>query len=409
MKSNSGCFNCSKKGCTKKGCTKKGGWRFCAALFIGSGLCVGSSFAAAEAFTPQGETVLIQQGFYSSAQQNPLARAKAFVKRAQQEQKPEFYSYAKQAIKHQWQNQNASLEFRLVRAAINQHYHDFAEALSDLDFILAQNPNQAQAHLMRFSVLLVMGDLETARSQCQKMLLAVDSALVVNCLAQVDGVRGKAKQFEETLTSLTAEPNHEIVQEQLLISLFELSLTQGDSAKAQKHLNAVLRLSPNNRYVVEQYNQMLWLQEDYQTLLDATQRALTFEEKVYYLAAAKRLGVFSHRETRLKRALALDVQRNSDNHKYIALYYAYVERHEENALMYAKRNWALQKTVSDALVLLSVSKEVHADDEMDPIRHWVEANGIQDKRLQPFIDSVAEATVVHQAATPNTTHVRNTL
>ena len=130
---------------------------------------------------------------------------------------------------------------------------------------------------------------------------------------------------------------------------------------------------------------------------------------MYYLAAAKRLGVFSHREKRLKRALALEVQRNSDNHKYIALYYAYVERHEENALMYAKRNWALQKTVSDALVLLSVSKEVHADDEMDTIRHWVKANGIQDKRLQPFIDSVAEATVLHQAATPNTTHVRNTL
>ena len=90
MKSNSGHFNFS-----KKGCTKKGGWCFCAALFISSGLCVGSSFAVAEAFTPQGETVLIQQGFYSSAQQNPLARAKAFVKRAQQEQKPEFYSYAK--------------------------------------------------------------------------------------------------------------------------------------------------------------------------------------------------------------------------------------------------------------------------------------------------------------------------
>ena len=69
---------------------------------------------------------------------------------------PRAYGQAQAALATWWNDADPPPDVRVLRAVIRQAGHDFKGAMADLDAVLAERPNDAQARLTRAFVRMVM-------------------------------------------------------------------------------------------------------------------------------------------------------------------------------------------------------------------------------------------------------------
>lgn len=362
------------------------GWRTSAPQFwlVTLGWLVASM--PATAFVPENpEETLLEREYpivHHTYQSIELAveQAQSYLTFARQQFDPAYYEYAKSALRPWW-NTASTDEFRLLRATINQHDHLFSEALDDLDSILKSQPQHVQARLLRFSVHMAMGNLASAQSDCRKLTLLTDPTLVMICLAQVNGLRGKADIMEGKLLDLLPGSKLDVEKlQELLVTLGELNLIKGNLKRAELYARQTLQLNPRNRYAMDILLQALIGLQDFKSLLTFTGDRPELEMRI--LNAFAQMQLFQFVNERVRSDLVLEInqlQRSMSKHsaKAPALYYLYIERDPVNALLYALDNWNQQKTVGDATLLLQADRLSVPSQATSKVRQWILDNNIQ--------------------------------
>lgn len=172
-----------------------------------------------------------------------LATAQQAILRARREGDPRELGSAQAALAPWWHEPKAPAPVRLLRATILQSRHAFAEALTDLDGLIAESATpaalRAQALLTRASLQQLRGRFDAARTDCEALRQPGYNALgdgvqraAQACLLELQSLTGDPRRAQQALEALSRGAGDDAW---LALLRAELAERQGDDRAAQRH------------------------------------------------------------------------------------------------------------------------------------------------------------------------------
>ncbi|WP_426086997.1 hypothetical protein [Janthinobacterium sp. PSPC1-1] len=319
--------------------------------------------------------------------------AQRYIALARSETDPRYLGYAQAALAPWWRQTAPPLPVRLLRATILQSTHKFGLALQDLDAVIAQQPQNAQAWLTRATVLTVQGDYTKATAACARLSALTTQLVTVTCLANIASVTGRAASSERLL-DLTLRRSAGTAPELdswALTLLAEMATRRGESALAEARYQQALAQQPRDSYLLGAYADFLLDRQRPQEvvkLLKDQQRidALLLRYALALQSLPGRQTAFQAAKAELAARFHAAMQRGDTVHQREQARFALFLQHDVPvALKLAQQNWAIQKEVPDMRILLEAALAARNDGAAQPVLAWIAANGVEDVVLQRLV------------------------
>jgi len=296
---------------------------------------------------------------------------------------PRLLGQAKAVLAKWWNEPTPPAEVRLLRATLKQSMHDFEGSLVDLDALVAERPDDGQAWLTRATVLTVVGRYDDALASCAHLTARPLEQTV--CAAGPRALRGELSQALESLQSLAGGGDAATVAWVLSVQ-GELLRWKGDDAEAAKVLRRSLELAPDDGYT--------------RSLLAELELDAGRDEAVRALYTGRELNdsellwvVLAKDETRrdeLAGRVAANRQRGETLHRREESRYALrVEHDVTRALELAVANWAQQREVADARVLLEAAAAAKSKSAAAPGVAWLDATKLPMPALRALVKELS--------------------
>ncbi len=289
-----------------------------------------------------------------------------------------------------WARDDVPTETRLVRATIRQSFHDFPQALADLDAVVAADPRDAQAWLTRATVLQVLGRLDEAEVSCQH-LGGVSQLVSTVCHAQVAGLRGQAAAARDALAAVLPSAG---AQEQgwALSVLGDLQLWAGEPLAAVRSYQQALQRDPGDEYTrgaladvlldLHRPAEVVELLREH-TVIDAQLLRLAIAARDAHDARAERWRLDLTERVEAGRARQDVVHRREE-----ARFTLELEGDAGRALTLAEANFAVQREPADARVLLEAAGAAKQPARAQPALSWLTQTGFADPTLRALATAV---------------------
>lgn len=278
-----------------------------------------------------------------------------------------------------------------ISAAVLQHNHYFAEALSELDAVLAVNPLDVQAHMIRAQIGLVTGDYDVTEESCEALQGRVSAATHLNCQAQLEGVTGGA---DSALTAVMSElesgrPIVRSDQIELQITAAVLAHRLGRMDIAERFYLMTLLQSPQHFYTLVHYGNFLLEQgrdQDVIRLMEIVPEELRSTE-INILLAEAYVAVNDAKANALLQKLDSDfelafLRTDAIPHKEYARYALVILNNADDAVQHALNNWREQKEPADGLLLARAAAAASDQSVLAELHQWFDAKGTEDKQLE---------------------------
>ena len=315
-----------------------------------------------------------------------LDTARAYFGAGQRSQDPRLVGYAQAALAPWWDDPEAPVEVLVMRAAIHQNRHRFAEALSDLDAVLARDPGNPQAWATRAAIELVQGKPERALASCRGLDVA---ATICRAAAMARLGQAPAAQVLLELTlarSATMAPPLELWAR---TELAEIARIMGDEGKADRELRRAVAIEPRDAYA-------LCALADLLLDLDRPAEALALIENepahdgklLRATIAGRRLDApwWRVRAALLDERFVAATRRGDALHlREEARYRLELRDEPAAALDLALLNWRNQKEVWDARILLESAIAAGRPGAAEEVLAWLHTTGLDDARLAPLL------------------------
>src|SRR5262249_43600551 len=105
---------------------------------------------------------------------------------------PRFLGYAQAALAPWWNLQAPPVDVLVLRATIRQSNHDFDGALADLEAVLAQRPDDAQAWITKSVVLTRRAEYEGAKASRARVDRLAPGLMAATCHPAIRSLPGEA-------------------------------------------------------------------------------------------------------------------------------------------------------------------------------------------------------------------------
>jgi len=319
--------------------------------------------------------------------------AQRYIALARSETDPRYLGYAQAALAPWWRQTAPPLPVRLLRATILQSTHQFGFALQDLDAVLAQQPQNAQAWLTRATVLTVQGDYAQATAACARLSALATQLVTITCIANVASVSGRAASSERLL-DLTLQGSAGAASELdswAATLLAEMATRRGELALAEARYKTALARQPRDSYLLGAYGDFLLDRQrpqDVVKLLKDQQRidALLLRYALALQSLPGQQTAFLAAKAELAARFNAAMQRGDTVHQREQARFALFLQHDiPAALQLAQQNWAIQKEVPDMRILLEAALAARNDGAAQPVLAWIAANGVEDVALQRLV------------------------
>jgi tetratricopeptide (TPR) repeat protein len=303
-----------------------------------------------------------------------------------------FLGYAEAALAPWIKRAPANPDVLVLQATILQSRHDFAAALSILDQALAIRSKDAQALLIRATVLRVLGRYAEAGESCEQFSALVQAGLAALCSEGVRGLNGHLRASYDALAQISPQGWQNSEKCWLYSELGEMAVRLGDNAAARAWFEQDLRLTANDFYVRAAYADLLLSEgrpSDVLTLLHGQE---SFEPLLLRIAIAQaRLhdSGLAQSRARLRAAFAAELQRGEAVHRREqARFLLEVEDEPKQSLEAALQNWNVQREPDDFLVLLRAANAARQPRAARPALNFVHTQGLSDVRSETLIASM---------------------
>lgn len=319
--------------------------------------------------------------------------AQRYIALARSETDPRYLGYAQAALAPWWRQTAPPLPVRLLRATILQSTHQFGFALQDLDAVIAQQPQNAQAWLTRATVLTVQGDYAQATAACARLSALTTQLVTVTCLASIASITGRAASSERLL-ALTLQRSSGAAPELdswAATLLAEMATRRGELALAEARYRQALAQQPRDSYLLGAYADFLLDRQrpqDVVKLLQDQQRidALLLRYALALQALPGQQTAFLAAKVELAARFHAAMQRGDTVHqREQARFTLFLQQDVPSALRLAQQNWAIQKEVPDMRILLEAALAARNDGAARPVLAWIAANGVEDVALQRLV------------------------
>ena len=296
-----------------------------------------------------------------------------------------YLGYAQAALAP-WVARNPPLPDVLVlQATLQQSRHEFDTALATLARALVARPKDAQALLIRATVLRVLGRYPEAGAACEQFSQLVEARLGALCIQSLRAVNGHQDSAYAALTQMSVQGWLNSEKSWLYSELGEMAVRSGRDADAEQWFEQDLKLVPADFYVRAAYADLLLRQGRARETLSLLQGQESFEPLLLRMAIAQRRlsdPGLAQSSARLQAAFAAETQRGEAVHRREqARFLLEVEDQPRLALASAIENWAVQREPDDLLVLVNAASAAGDPAAAVPALEFMRAAGLSDARV----------------------------
>ena len=301
---------------------------------------------------------------------------------------PRYLGYAQAALAPWWKMPSPPPEVQLIRAQLRQFSHDFEGALTDIGQILAKNPLNADARVLRAVIQMVQARYDLARADCLALNNVMNDLLVIGCEAMVDSLTGKTKQAYTNLKAELADTPEASPDDQMwvLTRLADMSLRLGMIDQTRLHFKQALALNIEDHFLLAAYADFLLEQKQPaqvvallkdKTRSDGLLLRLVFAERSLNLPQAK-----AHETALAARYLAAQLRGDTVHQLEEARFSLHVLNQPKRALTLAQENWKAHREPQDARIFLEAALALKDPAGGKLALDWMDKNHIEDPYLQ---------------------------
>jgi tetratricopeptide (TPR) repeat protein len=311
--------------------------------------------------------------------------ATRFLHEFRTEGDPRALGRAQAALAPWWEDANAPSEIITLRATVKQSVHDFDAALADLNLVLDRDPSEAQARLVRATVLTVLARYDEATRDCRALAGLVSPRIVLVCEGAVLSVTGRANDAvtrvqNARISSLAGEE-----RAWALSSLAEFQLRAGDVPAALAGFREALRLDPSDAYTRGALADALLYEGRGSEALALTKddRGLDAVLLRHALAAnVERTADADHLTDMLRQRFEASRLRGDAVHeREEARFYLELAHEPTHAAALARHNFTVQREPADVLILARAACAAGDAEGIRTARAFVDAHRLED----PFV------------------------
>lgn len=320
-----------------------------------------------------------------------VALARAAIELGRNAADPRYYGQAEAALAPWWQDANAPSEVRLLRATIRQAFHQFDQALADLDAVIASDAGNAQARLSRAFIEMTLGLPGKAAEDCAALSDPRLKLVAAICQARADALAGKGEDAAKALILVLAEERRANVamKKFALTVLADIKTGLGDWAATTRYYQQVIAAGSADVATVAAYADILLSLNKPKDALDLLEGQGSADIIVLRQAiAAKRLGDPRLAQWQAILADRFDANQSSGNRVHLreeARFLLDVRDEVHAALPLALENFTVQKEPADAELLLRIAIALKDNNAAQPAVDHIKATGLKDQRLEPLL------------------------
>jgi hypothetical protein len=276
---------------------------------------------------------------------------------------------------------------RLLRAQILQFDHRFDAALADLDALLRVQPNDADAWAWRAAIHLVRADYAQAGRSCDGLAPLAPPLVAAACRAQVDAATGRAAAAADALRgALAASPGADpATRLWVLTRLAETEERRGAWPAAEGAFRVALALGVADVYLQAAHADFLLdrgrAAEVLALLKDRGQADVLLLRLALAAKATGDASAAAHAQALAARFDAARQRGDTSHQKEEARFLLGVRGDAGGALKLAQANFALQKEVADARILLEAALAARQPSAAQPVLDWMAASRIESVAL----------------------------
>jgi Tfp pilus assembly protein PilF len=325
-------------------------------------------------------------------EQAAAALVRRYTADALAEGDPRWMGYAQAALAPWWNDPAPPPALRVQRAVVLQYEHRFAQALADLDAVVAAEPTHGEAWSWKAAIHMVRADYAEARRACSALAPLASALIGAACGAYVDSMTGRAAEASRSLAAALESAREATPEERLwaLTRLAEIDERRGDFAAAERSYRAALALKQPDVYLLAAYADFL---------LDRGRAAevlglLAGQDRADVLLL--RLAIASHaardaRAAAWKSELAarFDAARargDSSHEKEESRFALALLGDAKRALALARANHDKQREAADARILLEAALAARDKAAAQPVLQWMAAHRVESVALAALAD-----------------------
>lgn len=322
--------------------------------------------------------------------------AAAYIDRALADGDPRYIGYAQSALQRWWNMPAPPAAVRVQRAIVLQYDHRFDAALADLAAAVAADPDDALAWSWATAIHLVRGHLDDARASCERLAELTADLVGAACRAQLAALTGRAAAGAADLrAALQADDESDpALRLWALTRLAETEERRGDTAAAERAYRDALALKRPDVYLQAAYADFLLDQrraaEVLVLLKDHTRADVLLLRLAIAAKATQDPKQGAHARELAARFDAARARGDASHQKEESRFALAVQGQAERALQLALANWAQQKEVADARIVLEAAVATRQRASAEPVLQWMAATGVESPALQALAARLKE-------------------
>ncbi|MFZ6645531.1 hypothetical protein ACO0LO_07435 [Undibacterium sp. TJN25] len=317
--------------------------------------------------------------------------AQKYINEARNDGDPRYLGYAQAVLAQWWAQAEPPVKVRVLRATLLQSTHQFPAALADLNAVLKQDRDNAQAWLTRATVLQVQGQYAQAKNSCMHLYSLAPELVTVTCLSNVANLSGDAAHSYALLTdAYQRDPAADTgIRIWVMTLLAEMSARRGDNAAADQWYRQAMALESPDSYLLGSYADFLLDRKraaEVVTLLKDKTRVDAL--LLRYALALRAVGAAEAKEQSLALGQRFDaamMRGDTVHQREQARYELQLKGNATAALKLAQLNWEVQKEAADVRIYLEAAVAANNRQAAAPVLAWIRQNGLQDAALAPLI------------------------
>ena len=329
---------------------------------------------------------------------NDVARATAlaqrYIEQARLEGDPRYLGYAQAALAPWWTLPQPNEQVLVLRATLRQGTHQFAEALTDLDTVLARDSGNVQARLTRATVQMVTGDYAGARASCMRLYSRAPQLIVQTCLSNIGSVNGDARaSFDKLKAALDQHPDPTPeVRTWVQTLLAEMAARLGDDANADALFKQAMAGVDPDSYLLGAYSDFLLdrgrTAEVARLLKDKTRiDALLLRYAIALKALRSNDAAIQADSLRLRFDAAM-LRGDTVHQREQARFELALRGDSKTAVRLAMLNWTVQKEPADLRILVETAAASGDAGAARTALDWIVKTGIEDRTIAPTVEKL---------------------
>jgi tetratricopeptide (TPR) repeat protein len=381
------------------------GWLF--AIRVATLLAVtGASVALAEPHVPTDDNAVLAElsagTRYADVSARRLARSRVdvaiplaqfYIQQSRLSGDLRYLGYA-EAVLAPWVKQTPpQADVLVLQAALQQSRHEFAASLATLDRALSVRPEDAQALLIRATVLRVLGRYPEASTACERFSRLVETRLAALCIQGLRGLSGQLQSAYSSLAQVSTQGWLNSEKSWLYSELGEMAVRLGREQEAERWFGQDLRLSPSDFYVRAAYADLMLQQGRPREALALLHGQESLEPLLLRIAIAQkqlRDPALGESSERLRAAFTAELQRGEAVHRREqARFLLEIEDQPHLSLAAALENWTVQHEPDDVLVLVRAAMAAGNPRAAAPAVDFARAQGQNDVRIDALTPAIS--------------------